>query len=51
MSVRLLQGVLMWLHRHFACWHEWRGLKYHGLPNEPVLAQCCKCGYITGAIL
>ena len=45
------QRFLTWCHRHFACWHSWKTLKWHGLPNEPVLAECRKCGYIQVAIL
>lgn len=51
MPIRFVQGILTWLHRHFACWHSWRTLKWYGLPNEPVLAKCCTCGLIAKAIL
>lgn len=26
------------------CWHNYRQLNNHGLPNEPDLMRCDKCG-------
>lgn len=51
MTVLLAQRVLLFVTRHFLCWHEWRTLKWHGLPNEPVLSRCRRCGYIAEAML
>lgn len=51
MPAKVLQIILLWLRRHFGCWHEWRVLKHYGIPGEPLLAQCEKCKWITGAIL
>lgn len=29
------------------CWHQFRQLRWHGLPNEPDLMRCEKCRMIT----
>jgi hypothetical protein len=50
MPVYCIQRALLFLKRHFYCWHQWRTLKWYGLPNEPVLAECRKCGLIAEAL-
>jgi hypothetical protein len=47
MTTRMAQIVWLWVRRRFICWHDWRTLKWYGLPNEPVLAQCRQCGLIA----
>lgn len=44
--MKIIQMVLTFLRQRF-CWHDWRYLKYHGLPNEPLLIECKKCKWIT----
>ena len=29
------------------CWHKYKQLPYHGLPGEPDLMQCIRCGKIS----
>jgi len=31
----------------YSCWHGFKQLIWHGLPNEPDLMRCKKCGKIT----
>ena len=35
------------LAKRLFCWHRYRQLRWHGLPNEPDLMQCTKCGRIA----
>lgn len=44
------QRIGVWLRQQFLCWHVWRTLKWYGLPNEPVLAQCRHCRLIAKAL-
>lgn len=30
----------------FFCWHKFKKMAWHGLPNEPDLMRCQKCGAI-----
>ena len=45
--MKLLQEILHFMHQHFFCWHNWKRLVNHGLPGEPDLSVCIKCGLIT----
>jgi hypothetical protein len=33
--------------RRLLCYHTYKQLKWHGLPGEPDLMRCTKCGRIT----
>jgi hypothetical protein len=42
----IIQKIIKFINQHFTCWHEWENLTWHGLPNEPFLMRCKKCGHI-----